>query len=228
MTAGYSFIYSDLGDALQERQKFIKSIEEYFDDASDGQVRPFINLERLDRFCQQVAMSVRRAEPPDYLGGFPHIDGFIAASVFKKLANFIVLFCEICPIEGVVGDDGLIYTLGGDSCRNYENTSYALSKALALLKDARIERQAPEPHVVLVEPIKLSQHSFDGAAEILQDYHMRSEEDAAIYGQLDVFAYRRRSVRRYKYWAFLLEQMTYVRNPDAKYADQAGGLVSAK
>jgi hypothetical protein len=162
------------------------------------------------------------------MGGFPHIDGFLPASVFKKLANFVVLFCENCPIEGIAGEDGLTCTWGAENYRNYENTCYALSIALALLKGAKIERPAPLPHVTLDVPVRLSQHSFEGAAEILQDYHMRPEEDSAIYGDLDVFAYRRRTVRRYKYWAYLLEQMTYLRNSDARYDDSASALVEPK
>jgi hypothetical protein len=224
MTAGNSFIYSDLGDENKDRAKFLKSIGEYFEDAF--QYKPVVDFARLDRFCQQIAISVRPAEPPEFLSGFPHLDGFSQASVFKKLANFVVLFCENSPIQGIWGEDGQVYTLGDAFCRNYENTCYAVCKALALLKDVEISRPAPEPSVKLVNPVTLSQHSFDALAEILQDYHMRPEEDEAVYGSLDAIKLRRRSVRRYKYWAVLFEQIAYRSNPDARYDDDALGTES--
>jgi hypothetical protein len=228
MTAGNSFIYSDLGDEKKDREKYLKKIGEYFEDVSSGLLKPVIDHAKLDRFCQQISLSKRKAELPEYLDGFPHVDGFACASVFKKLANFIVLFCENCPIEGVQEEEGgLVFTINV-VYRNYENTSYALNTALSLLKGVEIERPAPEPPVILTQPIKLSQHSFDGAAEILQDYHMRHAEDVAIYGPLDEHGKRRRTVRRYKYWAYLLEQMTYVPNPDARYADSAPAIVASK
>ncbi len=222
MTAGNSFIYSDLGDERKDRDKFLKSIDTYFLDASAGAYRAALNLDRLDRFCQQIAMSVRPSEPPDFLAGFPHVDGFPKSSVFKKLANFVVLFCENCPVEGVLDENGAVSTISTEY-RSYENTMYAVSKAFALLKDVEITRKAPLSKVKLVHPVTVSQHSFDALAEILQDYYLSDAEDASIYGKLDAVALRRRSVRRYKYWAVLLEQIAYRSNPGARYEDDANG-----
>ena len=199
-----SFIYSDLGVENADVAKFKKSITKYFAGLAVPQT-PVFRQDRLELFCQQLNQSTKIVEPPDYLVGFPHHEGFVKASIFKKMANFLVLFAEAAPIEGLEFEGQTVTSW--PATRNYENSVYGLATALSEFKGAVILRE-DNKEFIIKERVFLSQHSFNGVCELMQDFYLSGNDNKS-----NVIDVRRLSVRRYKFFSILLEQIVYRTNP---------------
>ena len=123
---------------------------------------------------------------------FPHQDGYEKASVFKKLANFIVHFIAEQPLS-----KAFPRTLVGDELAdidNHQNAIIAFNLAIKALEGAVIHRQ--DGDVALNNPIQISKHSYTDIICALSNIS---------------------PVTGFQLVTVLLEQLAYKTNPKCQY-----------
>jgi len=126
---------------------------------------------------------------------FPHRDGLEKASVFKKMANFILWFADKSPIAALPSglDKQLPEVLRG--IRNYQNVLVALLIALDGMMGAELHRRDQQV-VTVTKPIQLSGHSIIDIIDAIS-----KASPSTGFNLLTV----------------LLEQMVYKTNPHCQY-----------
>lgn len=124
---------------------------------------------------------------------FPHKDGLQKASIFKKVANFVVYFISERPIQSDIPSIKLPPEIS--SIPNHVNTLIALFIAIAALHEATIHSDGGDEKL-LTNKIQLSTHSFIDLVEALSSAAPNTH---------------------FKLVSVLLEQLAYKSNPECQY-----------
>lgn len=153
----------------------------------------------IDEFSKRIGLKHVEVEPrfiESVLRGmrqdFPCIGGVERASVFKKVANFVLHFVANKPIVKPFPSD----VIGDELAKipNHQNAIIAINIAAKALEGAVIYQEGRS--IIIENPIKLSKHSYIDIIE-------------AIASSSPVTGYLLLTV--------LFEQMTYKTNPNCQY-----------
>lgn len=171
----------------------------YFnDDVNEDLSSILVFLEGIGFNDSQKRMAIDISKIRSILNGvrqdFPHKDGMSKASIFKKVANFIVYFVSERPIQsditGIIKMPSEIAEIP-----NHINTLMAVFIAIAALHEAIIHGENGEEKK-LINKIKLSKHSFVDIIDALSSSTPNTH---------------------FKLVSVLLEQLTYKSNPECQY-----------
>lgn len=176
----YSILYS--GDSHLD----IVNLFTYMEGFAKG--LGFDNLDIDTQACQSILINMRH--------DFPHNDGVLNASPFKKIANFVTYFVALRPVKSEFPDTFAVYGHKLNEIRNHQNAIFAYHIAVDSLRNAAIYRNKKEI-LILENKIQVSQHSYldiiDGLSNVTPVDH-------------------------FKLVTLLFEQLAYRFNPNASYA----------
>jgi hypothetical protein len=171
----------------------------YFNDDVDSDLAAiFVFLEGIGFNDSRKKMAIDVVKIRSILNGirqdFPHKDGVEKASIFKKVAAFMVYFIAEKPIQSdITGIPNIPEEIS--RIPNHINTLIALFIAFAALHGASIHYEDGSEKT-LSNKIKLSKHSFVDLIDALS-----SSSPVAHFKIASVF----------------LEQLAYKSNPDCQY-----------
>lgn len=136
---------------------------------------------------------------------FPHCDGLVSASAFKKVAYFTVVFIRYAPIEAVIfTDDQDEYYAFKHVLKDYNpNVVFAVTAAITMLNSHVL--QTKTVRYTNHKKIALSRHSYEDILDALHTLENDLSVDALI-----------------SHWhlvALLFEQIFYKTNPECQYDD---------
>jgi hypothetical protein len=167
------------------------------DDVNEDIVSILAFLDGLGFNEAQQRMAIDISKIRSILNGvrqdFPHKDGLQNASIFKKVANFVVYFISERPIQSDVPSIDLPEEIS--SIPNHVNTLVALFIAIAALHEATIHGMDGEEKQ-LKNKIELSKHSFIDLVEALSSATPNTH---------------------FKLVSVLFEQLAYKSNPECQY-----------
>lgn len=169
------------------------------DDINDDMLAVLAILEGMGFNEKERMMDVDISKIAAILKGirqdFPHKDGLEKASVFKKVATFLVYFVSEKPIlSEIPGAENL--PQGILEIKNHVNTLAAILISFAALHEAMIHGQDGQEKC-LTTKIRLSRHSLIDLVDALSYATPHSH---------------------FKIVAVLLEQLAYKSNPGCQYA----------
>jgi len=167
------------------------------DEPSEDVVTILAFIEGLaSEFCPVNGISIDVQKIESIVQGirrdFPHNDGLIESSAFKKVANFISYFVAERPILESFKESNLDSDIL--KINNYENSIVALLIGLSALHNAVIYQNGKT--VSLDNPIELSKHSFIDLIDALANISPQAH---------------------FKLLTVLLEQLSYKTNPHCQY-----------
>lgn len=167
------------------------------DDVNDDLTTLLAFLEGIGFNNSNKKMSIDIPKIRSILNGvrqdFPHKDGMENASIFKKVATFMVYFISEKPIQSDIAG---IPNMPSDISKipNHINTLIGILIALAALHEAVIHRDGKE--MKLVNKVQLSTHSFVDLVDALSNSTPNTH---------------------FKMASVFLEQLAYKSNPDCQY-----------
>ncbi len=166
--------------AVTDYNNILRYIDDFTTSVGVGDVQ--IETEDLAILCQEIRQD------------FPHTDGLLKASVFKKVANFVSHFMHYRPIRSVVPVIG-----DGDPSREDINAIVAFDIAIICLENSQIIKDGGAS-ITVDQPIYISGHSFIDIIEALSATEISPKQ-------------------HYQLLAVFFEQLVYKTNGHCEYKD---------